>query len=86
MVDLFTAILSVDCMLAVIYWNISRKKCMKNMLENNPLWVVDIGASGGIDPRWEKSHYSYRGILFEPDPVPGHCRNLYSGTSYEAVG
>lgn len=37
-------------------------------LENNPLWVVDVGASGGIDARWSKFTDSYRGILFEPDP------------------
>ena len=23
-----------------------------NLLENNPLWIVDVGASGGIDSRW----------------------------------
>ncbi len=39
-----------------------------NILANNPLWIVDIGASGGIDPRWAKFTSSYKGILFEPDP------------------
>jgi FkbM family methyltransferase len=39
-----------------------------NILANNPLWIVDVGASGGIDPRWAKFTSSYKGILFEPDP------------------
>ena len=38
------------------------------LLANNPLWVVDVGASGGIDPKWAKFTSAYRGILFEPDP------------------
>ena len=37
-------------------------------LENNQLWIVDVGASGGIDPRWSKITSFYNGILFEPDP------------------
>ena len=40
----------------------------ENILANNPLCVVDVGASGGIDPRWAKFTTSYKGILFEPDP------------------
>ena len=39
-----------------------------NILANNPLWVVDVGALGGIDHRWERFTSSYKGILFEPDP------------------
>lgn len=39
-----------------------------NLLDNNPLWVVDVGASGGVDPRWGEFTGSYRGVLFEPDP------------------
>lgn len=38
------------------------------LLANNPLWIVDVGASGGIDPKWAKFTSAYRGILFEPDP------------------
>ncbi len=38
-----------------------------NLLANNPLWIVDIGASGGIDPRWPNFTSSYKAILFEPD-------------------
>lgn len=38
------------------------------VLANNPLTIVDVGASGGIDDRWAKLTSSYRGILFEPDP------------------
>ena len=42
---------------------------MKNdILKDNPLMIVDIGASGGIDSRWGNITSSYRGILFEPDP------------------
>jgi hypothetical protein len=38
-----------------------------DLLADNPFWVVDIGASGGIDPRWINFKASYKAILFEPD-------------------
>ena len=39
-----------------------------SLLKSNPLWVVDVGASGGIDPRWSEFTSFYKGVLFEPDP------------------
>lgn len=36
--------------------------------DDNNLVVVDVGASGGIDPRWSVFTSYYKGILFEPDP------------------
>jgi len=39
-----------------------------NCLKNNPLWIADIGASGGINKRWSRITDHYRAILFEPDP------------------
>jgi FkbM family methyltransferase len=41
---------------------------MNKLLENNHIVIVDVGASGGIDPRWSKTTKFYKGILFEPDP------------------
>ena len=41
---------------------------VNNLLSNNPLFLVDVGASGGIHPRWPKLTSSYKAILFEPDP------------------
>ena len=41
---------------------------MDTLLKKNQLVIVDIGASGGIDPRWGKTTEFYKGILFEPDP------------------
>ncbi|WP_061255853.1 FkbM family methyltransferase [Leptospira interrogans] len=38
------------------------------LLKNNPLVIADVGASGGLHPRWEEFTSSYKGILFEPDP------------------
>lgn len=38
------------------------------LLNNNPLWIVDVGASGGIDPRWNNYSSLCNAILFEPDP------------------
>ena len=38
------------------------------LLRNNPLVLVDVGASGGLDPRWSRFTSEYRAILFEPDP------------------
>ena len=39
-----------------------------DLLANNPLWIVDVGASGGIDPRWRNFTSSFKVIMFEPDP------------------
>jgi FkbM family methyltransferase len=37
------------------------------LLKNDPLKIVDVGASGGIDPRWGKLTSFYHAVLFEPD-------------------
>jgi len=37
------------------------------LLANNPLIIVDVGASGGLDPRWSNFTNYFKGILFEPD-------------------
>jgi FkbM family methyltransferase len=39
-----------------------------DILANNPLWIVDVGARGGVHSRWSKFTSSYKEILFEPDP------------------
>lgn len=39
-----------------------------NLSAKNPLWIVDVGASGGIDQRWSKLTNNYMAVLFEPDP------------------
>ena len=39
-----------------------------DLLANNPLMIVDVGASGGLDFRWINFTSSIRAILFEPDP------------------
>ena len=39
-----------------------------NYLKDNPLWIADIGASGGINKRWSRITDYYKAILFEPDP------------------
>lgn len=41
---------------------------MPKFLTNNPLVVLDIGASGGIKPRWEKLDAEHIAVLCEPDP------------------
>ena len=41
-----------------------------NLLLNNPLWIVDVGASGGIHPRWRNLTSCLKCILFEPDLKP----------------
>ena len=38
------------------------------LLRDNPLWIADVGASNGTDPRWGNFTSHYQGILFEPDP------------------
>jgi FkbM family methyltransferase len=42
------------------------------MNNNNVLHIVDIGASGGVDPRWEETGAPIKWILFEPDPREYH--------------
>ena len=39
-----------------------------HLLYNNPLYIVDVGARGGMHSRWDKLNSFYKGILFEPDP------------------
>ncbi len=39
-----------------------------NLLNRNPLCVIDVGASGGVDPRWARFTQDFKAILFEPDP------------------
>lgn len=41
---------------------------MQTLLRDNPLGIIDIGASGGIHARWKKLTPYYTAILFEPDP------------------
>ena len=42
---------------------------MENASRNDdPLTIVDIGASGGIHARWSASPCGLRAVLFEPDP------------------
>jgi len=52
---------------------------IRKLLHNNPLHIVDIGASGGIHPRWNRFYPDYKGILFEPDKEA--CDALNSKTS-----
>ena len=37
-------------------------------LKENPISMVDIGASGGIHSRWKKFTPNLKSVLFEPDP------------------
>jgi len=43
-------------------------KPLKELLKNNQIIFVDIGASGGIHSRWKVLAQYYKAILFEPDP------------------
>ncbi len=36
--------------------------------KENPITIVDVGASRGVHPRWSKLAPHFKGILFEPDP------------------
>lgn len=40
---------------------------LDKLLTNNSLWIVDVGASGGIHSRWSKATSHYNAVLFEPD-------------------
>ena len=41
---------------------------VNNFLTNNPLLLIDVGASGGVHSRWPKFTPCYKALLFEPDP------------------
>ena len=34
-----------------------------------PLVLVDIGAAGGLQPKWQKHRHKTRSVLFEPNPA-----------------
>ena len=38
-----------------------------NLLEDNPITLVDVGAAGGIHKRWNPYREVLKSILFEPD-------------------
>ena len=40
---------------------------IKNLLKDNPIILVDIGAAGGIHKRWLKFGLDVKPVLFEPD-------------------
>ena len=35
---------------------------------SNKIWLIDVGARGGVDKRWEPFHNMLEAIAFEPDP------------------
>jgi len=39
-----------------------------DLLQDGPLRIVDIGASGGLHPRWRALTSAVTAVLFEPDP------------------
>lgn len=41
---------------------------LDKFFKDNPLYIVDIGASGGIHSRWKRVTKNNIGVLFEPDP------------------
>jgi len=41
---------------------------IQEWLKENSLLMIDIGASGGIHPRWKKFVPHLKAVLFEPDP------------------
>jgi FkbM family methyltransferase len=43
-------------------------RTVDDLLRESPLRIVDIGASGGIHPRWRALTSEVTAVLFEPDP------------------
>ncbi|HDY89389.1 MAG TPA: FkbM family methyltransferase [bacterium] len=43
-----------------------------NYLSNNPIYAVDVGASGGVDNRWDVLKEFVHWVLFEPDDKACH--------------
>jgi FkbM family methyltransferase len=41
---------------------------LDDILKEHPLYIIDIGASGGLHPRWNKFPFEFKALLFEPDP------------------
>lgn len=41
----------------------------KGILRDKPIYIVDVGASGGLHSRWPKiADSNFKAVLFEPDP------------------
>ena len=54
---------------ALIYKRASNRdtKVIKDLLGQESILFVDLGAAGGIEPRWEKISSTLRYVGFEPD-------------------
>lgn len=46
----------------------------------SPLTLVDIGAAGGIQPKWRKHGHQIRSVLFEPNPAEAAQLRAAPGT------
>ena len=43
--------------------------------------IVDVGARGGLHPRWQQSGWDVHGILFEPDPAAAEALRKEAATA-----
>lgn len=51
----------------------------ERQLGDDRLRIVDVGARGGLDPRWERFHPVLELVAFEPDP--DECERLNRGAA-----
>jgi hypothetical protein len=54
--------------------NFTQHIVTQGILAESPLYVVDVGASGGIEPKWDVFSTSLKGVGF--DPLVNECKHL----------
>jgi len=54
-------------MVIVVMWKVLGIYNLSSFLEHIPIYVIDIGAAGGIDRRWERFGDNLKIFLFEPE-------------------
>lgn len=55
-------------------------RALRPITLTSPLTVVDIGAAGGIQPKWRKHQRQIRSVLFEPNPAEAAKLRAAPGT------
>jgi FkbM family methyltransferase len=55
----------------------------KGILRDKTIYVIDVGASGGLHSRWQKiADSNFKAVLFEPDPREYDRLKQIAGDSY----
>ena len=56
------------------FTNFSQSQLFRGLISKDPLVLVDVGASGGINKKWDVLEGVIKVVGFEPDPE--ECKRL----------